>query len=510
MQAFGITFDRFSTPIVYLACSIVGFLLIRESVHMLHYPIATRAISVILEIGFILLCLPAINSLKCTSISRKAVYLLGFWLLWTLTSTLLGSHPWAGMVRWFELLSSIATALCIWLLIRERPKLAKYLVFGIISALLFCLFVFLVYWLLLPSPAQHNWVTDIPLFVNIRHFGYLPAAALPLGYWLLEQSQSYERTTLNTSKYLTKRNVISLYLTLCWGLVFWLGGRGAFLSVTIVTAIYFFLSNTNIKLSIYSIFLGLALSQLFIVDVTNLNLLRFLDLFLNGADKDLNTLSSSRIAIYQESILYWWNNAPLFGLGADGYRYIIPAIFGVEAFFHPHNSIIQLLISFSFPGILIPFCLFILFTLRIVSRGNKIHMIFFLSLISSLLLSLIDGVLYHAYGLFISTVLIGIGLSYAWPKSTNAELAKQKNNNQYSLNALILLTAISTSLYYSVFIHQVYQSKYGCVDKHWINWNARYPIYFSPTWNYERYSLDDIEQLKSAYLENKKNITCFE
>jgi len=509
MQAFGITFDKYSIPIIYLACSAVGFLLMRESIHMLQHPIATRAISVILEVGFIFLALPAIFSIKTIDISRKALFLLILWLAWTLASTILGNQPWAAMARWFEILTSILTALCIWLIVRERTELATILAKGIIAALLLCIFAFVAYWIISPSPVQHNWVTDIPLFVNIRHFGYLPAAALPLGYWLLELSSGEKRQISSEYLPIKSTNLVLIYLTLCWALVFWLGGRGAFLSVTIVTFIYFSLSKHNIMPILATIIFGLMLSQLFIVDVPNLNLLRFLDLFLNGAEKDLNRLSSSRIAIYYESIIHWWNNAPIFGIGADGYRYIIPAIIGIDVFFHPHNSIVQLLMSYGLPGLFIPCCLFFSFTLRLLSNTNKRHLVFSLSILSSLFLSLVDGILYHAYGLFISTILVGIGLAYVWPKTLDKVAINRGDRKKLTLRSLFVLLLASTSIYYSVFIYQLYHSKYGCVDESWINWNAQYPIYFSPTWSYERYSIDEIEDLKKIYAFNKKNHSCF-
>lgn len=257
-----------------------------------------------------------------------------------------------------------------------------------------------------------------------------------------------------------------------------------------------------------TILLGLILSQFFIVEVPNLNLLRFLDLVINESGKDLNTLSSSRINIYYESIIHWWNKSPIFGIGADGYRYIIPSIIDIDVFFHPHSSIIQLLISYGLPGIVLPLYLFIAFSFNIVSNSNKIHLIFSLSILSSLLLSIVDGILYHAYGLFISTLLVGIGLTYAWPKESTKAIENKTENKNHSLCSIIFLLLVTITIYYSVFIYQLSNSKYECVDEEWINWNAKFPIYFSPTWSYKRYNIDAIEDLKKTYLFNKKNNSC--
>ena len=144
------------------------------------------------------------------------------------------------------------------------------------------------------------------------------------------------------------------------------------------------------------------------------------------------------------------------------------------------------------------------------SISNKKHLIFVLPIFSSLFLSLVDGILYHAYGLFISTLLIGIGLAYAWPKNSNSLAGKQAANRHYSLCSILILSLVTILLYYSLFIYQLYQSKNGCVDEDWINWNAQYPIYFSPTWSYERYSIDEIEDLKKIYVLSKKYISCLD
>jgi hypothetical protein len=508
MQAFGITFNRFSIPILYLACAIVGFLLIREFVHMFQHPIATRAISVLLELGFIILSLPAIRLVAIQSQSKskplipnQVSILIIIWLAWTLASTLLGDQPWAAMVRWFEILSSVITAFCLYILIRQQPKLIILIIKAIIAAVLLCIFTFIVFWNIAPNPVKHNWVSTIPFFMNIRHFGYLATITIPVGYWLLERYSSENKNI----------HWVIAYLIVAWALVFWLGGRGTFLSVLAVTVIYAFIANKHhIKWIIVSPLAGLIISLFFIIDHPSLNLFRLI----GQEGVSLDSLSSFRVTIYQESLVYWWQQAPIMGIGADGFRYIMPAIGDVESIAHPHCSIIQLLLSYGPIGLLIPFYFFYLLTWQVIKSDSEFDnnsndvstKTCYLILLSTLILSIFDGILYHAYGLFISTIVAGMCIALAWPLRTESIPAKRTESltgiklNTFITSALAL-SVLLIAAYYLVFSYQLYHSKYGKKDEQWINWNARYPIYFSPTWTYERYTIENIEQLKQLYIE---------
>ena len=497
MQIFGITLNRYSIPIIYLACAIVGFLLIRETVHMFQHPIATRAISVWLGVGFIALSIPAVYTNK-TQLPRKARILLIIWLAWTLLSTLLGNQPWAAMVRWFEIFISVLIALCLYFIISQQPKLITLLAKSIGAAVLLCLLAFVVYWNLLSDPTKHNWASDIPFFVNIRHFGQLIAVAVPLGYFLLHQ---YSTDNKNT-------HWIIGYLILSWALVFWLGGRGTFLAVVITSILYIPIAcKPARKWILITPLIGAMLSQFFIVEHPSLNLFRLIAQ--DGVS--LNAYSSFREVIYIESLIHWWQQAPMMGIGADGYRHLIPAIGNAESIAHPHSSIIQLLLSFGPIGLLIPTYFFFILTWRVIRTPSaEQHLTsndlkaFYLILLSTLILSLFDGILYHAYGLFISSIVAGICIAMAFPPEVNTTLDNtelSEKPSQYWTLLTLTLGIIVTSGYYAVFTYQLYHSKYGNKNEEWINWNARYPIYFSPTWTYERYKPENIELLKQDYIE---------
>jgi len=206
------------------------------------------------------------------------------------------------------------------------------------------------------------------------------------------------------------------------------------------------------------------------------------------------------MTIYIESITYWWNNAPIFGLGADGYRHLIPAIGDIESIAHPHSVIIQLLLSYGILGLLIPSYFFFLLSWKIFKSNNKQTKVIYLTFLSTMILSIFDGVLYHAYGLFISTIIAGICIARAWPLQHTNLITSNRSILKQSLILTLSLILVLTSSYYLLFTYQLYNSKYVNNDEQWINWNAEYPLYFSPTWTYQRYKIEDIEKLKTMYI----------
>ena len=496
MQIFGITLNRYSIPIVYLACTIVGFLLMRESIHIFQQPLTTRAISLILGTGFIALSLPAIATAKI-ALPKQASVLLIIWLAWTLLSTLLGDQPWPAMVRWFEILTSVLMGLCLYFILSKQPDLINLLLKAIVAAVLLCLAAFILYWNLLANPIKHNWVSDIPFFVNIRHFGQLIAVAVPVGYFLLEMHAREGKNTHRSTGFWGTSYWIASYLIVCWALVFWLGGRGTFLAVSITTVLHFFISKEHKQWLIIAPIAGLIISLFFLVDNPSLNLLRHV----GEKGVSLNAMSSSRLEIFIESIVHWWRVAPITGIGADGFFYIIPAIGNAEGIAHPHSSIIQLLLAFGPIGLLIPSYFFFVLTKHII-KADQTSQLFYLVLLSTLILSVFDGILYHAYGLFISSIIAGICIALAWPASNKATENQPTQKIFSKAVALALTIAISASASYSaLFIYQLYYSQYGVKTEQWINWNARYPLYFSETWNYQRYKTEEMELLKQRYIE---------
>ena len=481
MKAFGIQINLRSLPVLYLACIPIAFLLLRQSYPSFWPSISTRSISVFLEIGFILLATPYVCTLREWNVSRKYLLIITFWIGLAGLSTLLGDYPWAGSIRWFELIVNFIFGLFIYLLIQKMPKYKTTIIHSLIISLLFVLVIYLGAWFALDDPYNYEWVGSAPFFNNIRHFGYFIATVLPLGYWLLERKVDNKKTTY-----------ISLtYLSLAWALLFWTGGRGALLGVIFATACYFIISPKNIKWVITSIILGGILSQFFLVKSGSLNLFHALSWWsINDKDVDLNNISANRIKIYIDSLTFWWNNSPVLGTGADAFRFIKPSINGIS---QPHSVLIQLIFSYGIVGLLIPAGLFIALTFSQI-RSKKIdNKIIYLCVLSAAVHALTDGVFYHAYSLLILSILIAISIPVT-----------RKISPSYFKPCLSLVCI--SAIIYLIFTAQVIQSKDEFKSSSWIQWNMKYPFYFSPeNWleNSNEIKKDKLINFSLSHSENK-------
>lgn len=456
MKAFGIQINLRSLPFLYLACVPIAFLILRQYDPSFWPSISTRSISVFLELGFILLATPYVYSLKKWNVSRKYLLIISIWISLAGLSTLLSNYPWAGSVRWFELIVNLIFGLYIYLLIQKMPEYKDAIIYSLITSLLFSLIFYLAVWLLLEDPYNYDWVVSPPFFNNIRHFGYFIATVLPLGYFLLEKETDNSKTIY----------IALIYLSIAWALLFWTGGRGAFLGVLLATTYYFILSQKNIKWVIFSIVSGAFLSQFFIVKSESLNLFTALSLLSANVTEgvDLNTTSAHRLSIYLDSISFWWNNSPILGAGADAFRYIKPSISGIS---QPHSVLIQLIFSYGIIGLLIPTGLFVALTFSQVKSNITDNKIIYLCILSAAIHALTDGVLYHAYSLLILSIIIAISLPPIKKIST------------HYFKSCTLLAIISTAVYL-IFTAQVINSKDELKSKNWIEWNMKYPFYFSP------------------------------
>lgn len=481
MKAFGIQVNQHSLPFIYLACIPIAFLLIRQSYPAFWPSISTRAITVFLELGFILLATPNIAKLKIWNASPKYLLIISLWGFCAGLSTLLGDYPWAGSVRWFELVVNLIFGLYIYLLIQDSPEYKSVILYSVMISLLFTLVIYLGLWITLEEPYSYDWVSASPFFNNIRHYGYFIATALPLGYWLLEKSDNNN----STSRKLTPL----VYLSLAWALLFWSGGRGALLGVMIATACFFIIAPSNIKWVLTSILLGGGLSQFFIVESSSLNLFHILSWFNTLGETSLNTLSANRIVIYTDAITFWWTNNPLLGAGADAYRYIKPGNHPVS---HPHNIFIQLLFSYGIVGLLIPTGLFILLIFRQFESYIKQNFVIFLCIISASIHALTDGVFYHAYSLLITTIIIALCLPHT----------KIGLQSQLKLVTSLFILSIIT---FSIFSTQIIQSKNQLQSKAWIEWNMKYPLYFSPENWLENTSKNEKDYLINFSLTHSEN-----
>lgn len=199
MKAFGVSLNKQSIPFLYLACISIRFLLLREYKSIFKPSISTRATPVFLQFGFTFIALPSLSKMKHWQGSHKVILLMVAWLIWTCLATFLGEYPWGGIIRWFEILTSIIFSYCVYLLVQNTPRYKNLIIYSLITTLIFIITTYVAVWFSLDNPVTFEWVPFSPFVNNIRHTGYIAAALLPLGYWLRHDGSTYDDNLVTTA-----------------------------------------------------------------------------------------------------------------------------------------------------------------------------------------------------------------------------------------------------------------------------------------------------------------------
>lgn len=244
-----------------------------------------------------------------------------------------------------------------------------------------------------------QWVGPFPGFNNIRHVAFLGLIAFGggLGFVLLSGNVRDLRKTLIASLVL---GVPALTFVL------WTGSRGPLLAMTVATLCCFFLFwGRRRSIAIYSLTslaLAIAIASLLPLPNPIYGVLQAFGLA-DVNSETLNAASSGRLETWQ----YTFGKAlerPLFGWGVNQYNHFLPD--EREQLFHPHNYPVQLLFASGFGGtalLLLAVAAFVLPRLRhIYSDSQKFNGALLLTL---LLYSLYDGILYFAYPMMIFTIV---------------------------------------------------------------------------------------------------------
>lgn len=477
MNLFGISLNRYSLPILYLACASIGFLLIREAFPIFRPSVVTRALTIIIELIFIFLTLPVLYKNPKWKLAPLPIILILSWIIFLFLSTILSNYPLQGLVRWFEIFINIIFGISFYLFINEHKELRILAIKGLMITLIFYALVYLTLWVILPSPYLFNWVTGAPFVNNIRHMGYIITTLLPLCFIFAHNNKKYDNL------------IFYIYSSVSWTLIFWLGGRGAFLAVTLTTLVYLIIFPKHTLKTLFTILIGILLSQLFIVQSGSLNLFRLFDI---STEKSLNEYSSSRIQIYLESIKYWIQNSPIIGVGADGFHYLPNLHINNPYIIQPHSIIIQLLLSYGVYGVFIPAVLFIWLTLKQFKIKKLTFFISYLAILGACLHAVTDGVLYHAHSIFIFSILIALCIPPTIKTTTN------RTN-------LFLFSSIIAGIFIFTFLFQVVQSKKINATDAEIAWIEKYPIYFEPHQWLENRDSKERNRLVEIALKNSSN-----
>lgn len=293
----------------------------------------------------------------------------------------------------------------IYLLSKQASNTAikHILIAGLVVSFLYTLYHFSLLRLAV-GDAEYNWVSNIPFFANIRHWGYLQVLILPLSYFFILSSN-------NRLKFLG----YGLFF-LTWVSILFSGGRGSLLAGLITC---FFIAPFILKPTkkVYALSIVLFLTSIFTayqIEGNNPSLsikrLFFIPQIESDSEFNLNRTSSSRIGIYKDAIREVFDHSPVFGMGPDNYRYSLNHQYHVIPT-QPHSLPIQFIYEYGLVGT----CLILLFIINLLKHGlnltNNIQKSIWLSLLCCLAASLVDGNFYHSYSIFNACLIIAILVS---------------------------------------------------------------------------------------------------
>ncbi|MDH5490155.1 MAG: O-antigen ligase family protein, partial [Rhodospirillaceae bacterium] len=304
-------------------------------------------------------------------------------------------YKYIAVQRYLQTITHVIFFICIRDYVTRYPVQLKPLFLAISMAGIFVLVVMAV--LLIgedfsSSETSYRWMHQPPLNLNIRHTGYLIAAAIGAGIGLCFLP--------NITK--IGRVGVILLLTLLVAFMFWTGGRGPMVSAlsafVIIGAVVHWKGNSVrffLIAFVVSFIFGAILAEIFAVFPWN-GLSDSVSRSVGATT--LNELGSNRIEIW----LATWDTIkqyPLFGLGSFGYVFMPNHVFG----FHPHSFILQFLIEWGAVGTLLIISALIIgfyngLRAQVIDRAEKLNPIIISVggvLLSLGVLGLVDGTLFY-------------------------------------------------------------------------------------------------------------------
>lgn len=450
---FGLVVQLRHLPLWFLVLALPALPFIRES-----YPVfwSSQTIRPLMaSTALIYICMSILWNWRNRVIyaSPLIIGLLGMLLGINALSTVLSSIPWQGSAHLMEMLLYACMGLLLYHQLQSTPEFRSLFSISLMLMLSLMVLRFLYGWISVFDPVNHPWSSQIAFAENIRHIGYLAAMLLPVGYSFL-----IFKTPKDTGYWLT-----FIYLTLAWGLVFWMGGRATFLALMGASIIFFLFNPRTLPVVMATSLSGLLLSQLFTVNDPSLNLFRLFDL--GGGEKDLNQLSSHRLTIYHQALTLWWEQSPLIGLGSDIFRYLRPSILG-DYYAQPHSFIIQTLLSSGLIGGLTLLVLLIMLVRSWIQNRDSNWSGFIIAGMAATATGLIDGVFYHSLSFFTVSIVLALSL----PPTQKGIPAKPL------LSGAIMAVAAGVVLF-SALSWQIALSLGPIPSDKQLEWINRYPLY---------------------------------
>jgi len=330
--------------------------------------------------------------------------LLGVWVVVGLVGVCFSSIFYSSLIRELEWIGWILFCFSVSEIVVKDESFAQKITILVPLGFMFCTLLIIIKWSLLDDPHNFRWAEDPEPFSNIRHIGYYAVGAFVCSFQLF-----FDRK-------LSRFHVFIIFALGLYSLafVFWTGGRGAMVSVLVVSLLALVFSSWNKRLIFYLLLvfpLAILLSDVFWVKGMSFGFYNSASLS-HGANGDISNLRFSIWSDIPRHMSGHW----LFGLGADGYNYVPKFLQGTV---QPHNVYIQFITDW---GVIGGLC-FISFLAIIVVRGGMTafgdrlkgecgaYVVGLLLLCSMGVHGLFDGTFYHALPLLLS----GLGLAMTVP-----------------------------------------------------------------------------------------------
>jgi len=371
--------------------------------------VSTNAKVALLQAAFVLLLLPEIiQHWKSTSLIKNKEF-----LFYTILSLLSICGWYAQGINVFEINRTYIYIIQLLFIIsavlwfRKIGDAGLEIIFRakLQVVLLSVLFIFIGLWKM--GYAHFDWYiagsTRLYVFRHIRHFNYEIAIVLMLATtcWLQKK---------------TKLNAEYWFLFIFIGcLSLWTTGRGQIIVFYAFISLLLLAPNRSLKIAALKPLVGFTLGIIVLILATPDSLSYMQDRSSSGT---VNNVSSGRVDLWLWGVDVTTASWPstIFGLGPEAYVRFreTPTLITETIPYHvqPHNAIIQLFMEFGLLGLAVLSMLvikFIKISLNIVKSPTVICILSALAALS--LYSLVDGIIYHASPLMLTSLFIAYILS---------------------------------------------------------------------------------------------------
>jgi len=252
---------------------------------------------------------------------------------------------------------------------------------------------------------EFDWLNRTPGYPSIRTYGYSVEASIAAGLGLYYLSDRSNKVLLFS---------LALGTTFLWMLLFWSGGRGAFLALLASSTLVAFIAPKFIsriwKFFVATIAVGAGLSLLLPVPNSAYGLLRRADLDAIVNSGSMNELSSNRMSLWSDAYSIFLDK-PLFGHGMLQYSHITTDSTLTEHI-QVHNILLEALISFGLVGtaavIFLLGKIWVLAAIRLRRPDTQSTLPVFLIATTLLVHGLVSGTYYHIHSALIIAISLGL------------------------------------------------------------------------------------------------------